>query len=331
MIGDAANAETIREAVAVLARGGLVAFPTETVYGLGADASNETAVRRIFSVKGRPADHPLIVHLARVEQLADWAQRVPEAAWRLAEAFWPGPLTLVLPRAPRVLDVVTGGQESVGIRVPSHPVAQALLQAFGGGIAGPSANRFGRVSPTTAEHVRAELGSEVDLVLEGGQSEVGIESTIVDLSSDRPALLRPGIIGAERIAAVLGNALHAPDRTSPRASGMLASHYAPRTPSGNWPPQRPPAPGCWRGVDRRRTAEISYGSRVRMTWRPMRMTCTPICELSMAPAVTGSSWRRSPMIPPGTRSATDWRGQPCRCRSDAMASPAANGEPVSPR
>ena len=231
MIGDAANAETIREAVAVLARGGLVAFPTETVYGLGADASNETAVRRIFSVKGRPADHPLIVHLARVEQLADWAQRVPEAAWRLAEAFWPGPLTLVLPRAPRVLDVVTGGQESVGIRVPSHPVAQALLQAFGGGIAGPSANRFGRVSPTTAEHVRAELGGEVDLVLEGGQSEVGIESTIVDLSSDRPALLRPGIIGAERIAAVLGTALHAPDRTSPRASGMLASHYAPRTPT----------------------------------------------------------------------------------------------------
>ncbi len=231
MTGGAASGETIREAVAVLARGGLVAFPTETVYGLGADASNETAVRRIFTVKGRPADHPLIVHLARVEQLADWAIRVPEAAWRLAEAFWPGPLTLVLPRAPHVLDVVTGGQDTVGIRVPSHPVAQALLRAFGGGTAGPSANRFGRVSPTTAEHVRAELGSAVDLVLEGGQSEVGIESTIVDLSSERPALLRPGIIGAERIAAVLGTALHAADRTSPRASGMLASHYAPRTPT----------------------------------------------------------------------------------------------------
>lgn len=238
MTVNAATGESIREAVAVLARGGLVAFPTETVYGLGADASNEASVRRIFAVKGRPADHPLIVHLGRAEQLRDWALRVPESAWRLAEAFWPGPLTLVLPRARHVLDVVTGWQDTIGIRVPSHPVAQALLQSFGGGIAGPSANRFGRVSPTTAEHVRAELGDAVDLVLEGGQSQVGIESTIVDLSSGQPALLRPGIIGAERIAAVLGVALRAPDRMSPRASGMLASHYAPVTPTHLVPPGR---------------------------------------------------------------------------------------------
>jgi L-threonylcarbamoyladenylate synthase len=236
--GDAATAESIREAVAVLARGGLVAFPTETVYGLGADASNETAVRRIFAVKGRPADHPLIVHLARAEQLRDWVLQVPAAAWRLAEAFWPGPLTLVLPRAPHVLDVVTGGQDTVGIRIPSHPVAQALLQRFGGGIAGPSANRFGRISPTTAAHVRAELGDAVDLVLEGGQSQVGIESTIVDLSSAQPALLRPGIIGARRIATVLGVALQAPGLRSPRASGMLASHYAPLTPTHLVSPER---------------------------------------------------------------------------------------------
>ena len=221
----------IREAARLLARGGLVAFPTETVYGLGADADNPDAVRRIFAAKGRPADHPLIVHLAGPAQLGEWAREVPPEALRLARAFWPGPLTLVLPRAARVSDLVTGGQDSVGLRVPSHPVARALLQAFGGGVAGPSANRFGRVSPTTAAHVHAELGEAVDLVLEGGPSEVGIESAIVDLSSGEPALLRPGVIGAAALAAALGRPLGGARTGSPRVSGALASHYAPATPS----------------------------------------------------------------------------------------------------
>jgi L-threonylcarbamoyladenylate synthase len=225
-----ARADAIERAVAVLRAGGLVAFPTETVYGLGADASNARAVARIFAAKGRPADHPVIVHLAEAGQLPQWARSVPEAARRLAAAFWPGPLTLILPRAAGVLDVVTGGQDSVGIRVPSHPVAQALLRAFGGGIAAPSANRFGRISPTRAEHVRAELGDAVDLVLEGEAPAVGIESAIVDLSGARPALLRPGMLGAAALEAVLGEPLGAPGADAPRASGTLAAHYAPRTP-----------------------------------------------------------------------------------------------------
>lgn len=225
-----ARADAVERAVAVLRAGGLVAFPTETVYGLGADASNGRAVARIFAAKGRPADHPVIVHLAEAGQLPQWARRVPEAARRLAAAFWPGPLTLILPRAAGVLDVVTGGQDSVGIRVPSHPVAQALLRGFGGGIAAPSANRFGRISPTRAEHVRAELGDAVDLVLEGEAPAVGIESAIVDLSGARPALLRPGMLGAAALEAVLGEPLAAPAADAPRASGTLAAHYAPRTP-----------------------------------------------------------------------------------------------------
>lgn len=225
-----AGAADIERAVAVLRLGGLVAFPTETVYGLGADASNPQAVARIFAAKGRPADHPVIVHLAEAGQLPRWARLVPEAARRLAAAFWPGPLTLILPRAAGVSDAVTGGQDSVGIRVPSHPVAQALLRAFGGGIAAPSANRFGRISPTRAGDVRAELGDAVDLVLEGEAPEVGIESAIVDLSGLKPALLRPGMLGAAAIEAVLGEPLAAPGADAPRASGTLAAHYAPRTP-----------------------------------------------------------------------------------------------------
>jgi len=225
------DAEAVARAAEVLRRGGLVAFPTETVYGLGADASQPEAVRRIFTAKGRPADHPLIVHLAEPAQLTGWAADIPTGAWRLAEAFWPGPLTLVLKRRPEINDAVTGGQDTIGLRIPSHPVAQALLRAFGGGIAGPSANRFGRISPTTAAHVRAEFGDELDAILEGGQSDVGIESTIVDLSSGVPALLRPGQISADALARVLGAPVQRPTAASPRVSGSLESHYAPRTPT----------------------------------------------------------------------------------------------------
>ena len=211
-------------------RGGLVAFPTETVYGLGADASNPTAVAKIFAAKGRPPDHPLIVHLATAEHIKDWAREIPPAAWLLAEKFWPGPLTLILRRAARVPDAVTGGQDSVGLRVPAHPLAHALLAAFGGGIAAPSANRFGRVSPTSAQHVREELGASVDLILDGGACETGIESTILDLSRGRPVLLRPGSISASALEAVLGVRPQPPDQTAPRVSGALAAHYAPHTP-----------------------------------------------------------------------------------------------------
>jgi L-threonylcarbamoyladenylate synthase len=217
-------------AVEILKAGGLVAFPTETVYGLGADASNPNAVRRIFAAKGRPADHPLIVHLASARALPQWAREVPSGARTLAEHFWPGPLTLILKRERGVIDEVTGGQDTVGLRVPSHPVAQALLQSFGGGLAAPSANRFGRISPTTAQHVRDELGDQVDLILDGGACEVGIESTIVDLSSGAPVLLRPGRIAAEDIEALLGVPVGRRTAESPRAPGTLAAHYAPRLP-----------------------------------------------------------------------------------------------------
>lgn len=224
------NPDVVRGAE-LLRAGGLVAFPTETVYGLGADASNPQAMARLYAVKGRPAEHPVIVHFASAEAAFDWAQVVPAAARRLAEKFWPGPLTLILARAAKVGDFVTGAQDTVGLRVPAHPVAQALLHAFGGGVAAPSANRFGRVSPTTAAHVRADLGEDVDLVLDGGAAEVGIESTIVDLSRGHPVLLRPGGIGVAELEAVLGAAVSVADADAPRASGTLARHYAPRTPA----------------------------------------------------------------------------------------------------
>ena len=231
----------IARAVALLRAGELVAFPTETVYGLGADALNPSAVARIFAAKGRPADHPLIVHLPDAGQLSRWAAEVPADAVKLAEAFWPGPLTLILKRQPQVPDAVTGGQDTVGLRVPKHPLALELLRAFDGGVAAPSANRFGRISPTTAEHVREELADAVPLVLDGGPCPVGIESTILDLSRGRPVLLRPGTIGAADIARVIGRRpeIVAPrgaippretDGETPRVSGSLAAHYAPRTP-----------------------------------------------------------------------------------------------------
>ena len=221
----------LAEAVRVLRAGGLVAFPTETVYGLGADAENIRAIDRLFAVKGRPRTHPLIVHIGATQSLDRWAVDVPASARRLAEAFWPGPLTLVLRRSRCVPSVVTGGQETVGLRVPAHPVAQALLAAFAGAIAAPSANRFGRVSPTTADHVRADLGDDVDLVLDGGASEVGIESTIVDLSSGVARVLRPGHITPDEIAKVISEpvALRT-DVTAPRAPGTLEAHYSPRLP-----------------------------------------------------------------------------------------------------
>jgi len=223
--------EEIARAAAILARGGVVAFPTETVYGLGADAASAAAVAKIYALKGRPADHPVIVHLASVEQCAHWTAAFPATARRLAERFWPGALTLILPRATHVLDCVTGGQPTVALRVPSHPVAHALLRAFGGGVVAPSANRFGRVSATTAAHVREEFGDQVECVLDGGECDVGIESTIVDVSGDAPRLLRPGGIAAADLEAVLGVPLAIGSAgQSPRAPGTLAAHYAPFTP-----------------------------------------------------------------------------------------------------
>lgn len=218
------------EASQILARGGVVAIPTETVYGLAADASNPDAVRRVFAIKGRPANHPVIVHLSAVDDLARWARHPPRAAYLLAERYWPGPLTLVLERASRVPDGVTGGQDTVALRAPAHPLTLELLRRFGGGVAAPSANRFGRVSPTTAQHVRADLGDEVDLVLDGGPCRIGLESTILALVGARPTLLRPGAIGMEALSAVLGEEIALPAAVRIRAPGALAAHYAPRTP-----------------------------------------------------------------------------------------------------
>jgi len=221
----------IRRAAEILRAGGLVAFPTETVYGLGADASNAKAVARLYATKGRPADHPVIVHFASADRAFTWASEVPEAARKLAERFWPGPLTLILKRSNLAKDFVTGGQDTVGLRVPSHPVSHELLKMFQNGIAAPSANRFGLVSPTTAAHVREDLGDDVDLVLEGGASEVGIESTIIDLSSGAAALLRPGSISRADLEDVLRSKIEEKSLSSPRHSGGLERHYAPRTPA----------------------------------------------------------------------------------------------------
>ncbi len=229
-----ASAEAIAHAADLLRAGRLVGLPTETVYGLGADAANEAAVAEIFAAKGRPADHPLIVHVGDAEALTTWAARVPKEAIALARAFWPGPLTMILDKADDVSDLVTGGQPTVGLRMPDHPVALALLRRFGGGIAAPSANRFGRISPTTAAHVEAELGERVAMVLDGGDCLVGIESTILDLTGATPVILRPGAIDAAAIAAVIGRRpLHredlAADTATPRVSGALPAHYAPAT------------------------------------------------------------------------------------------------------
>ncbi|WP_225878933.1 L-threonylcarbamoyladenylate synthase [Spongiactinospora rosea] len=223
-----ATTSDIDKAAGVLRAGGLVAFPTETVYGLGADAEDPAAVTRVFQVKGRPPTHPLIVHIAGVEHLSDWAEDVPATALLLAERFWPGPLTLVLRRGRRVPLATTGGLETMAVRVPGHPVALALLSAFGGGVAAPSANRFGSVSPTTAGHVRAELGDAVDFLLDGGPCEVGVESTIVDATGDVPRVLRPGGVTREDLQEVLGRPLAVHSTSQVRVPGRHPSHYAPR-------------------------------------------------------------------------------------------------------
>lgn len=225
-------------AAARLRAGGVVAFPTETVYGLGADARNEDAVRRVFEIKGRPADHPLIVHLAGAGQAGAWAAEIGEPARRLMARFWPGPLTLVLPARDDVPRVVTGGQDSVALRCPHHPMALALLRAFGGadggGLAAPSANRFGAVSPTEAWHVRSAFGIQVDQVLDGGPCRFGLESTIVSLLGARPRVLRPGALPLAALREVVGEDgidYGAPaDPATPRVPGALAAHYAPATP-----------------------------------------------------------------------------------------------------
>jgi L-threonylcarbamoyladenylate synthase len=226
-----------QRAVDLLVAGELLGLPTETVYGLGADAANPAAVAKIFAAKGRPADHPLIVHVAGHDAVDLWAQQVPDVAWELMETFWPGPLTLILKKQAWVPDAVTGGQDTVGLRVPGHPVALELLRRFArvkgehAGIAAPSANRFGRISPTSAAHVAEELGERVPLILDGGPCKVGIESTIIDCSRGEPVVLRPGHISPLHLEAVLGRQ---PDiaicQGAPRVSGSLEAHYAPTTP-----------------------------------------------------------------------------------------------------
>jgi L-threonylcarbamoyladenylate synthase len=225
------TAEAVDAAAEVLRRGGLLGFPTETVYGLAADAENEAAVDRIFAAKGRPRNHPLIVHLADASALNEWAVEIPAYAWELAAKFWPGPLTLILHRSPRAKDFVTGGHPTVGLRVPSNPVGLSVLRKAGLAVAAPSANRFGSVSPTTAKHVVVGLSEFLDpsrdAVIDGGAASVGVESTIVDCTQAEPRILRPGAISAAEIAEVTGLDVRAADGAV-AAPGTLAAHYAPR-------------------------------------------------------------------------------------------------------
>ncbi len=223
--------DIIAQAAQHLCDGGLVALPTETVYGLGCDATNPKALATLYATKGRPRNHPVIVHIASVQQLSDWAMDIPDIAYVLAKAFWPGPLTLILTKKPHVLDAVTGGQDTVGLRIPNHPVALDLLNAFGRGVAAPSANRFGHVSPTTAAHVVDEFGDAL-WVLDGGPCTVGVESTIVDVSSGNVRILRPGMMTAEAIQQIAGITAKPYEKggVSPRVSGNLTKHYAPTTP-----------------------------------------------------------------------------------------------------
>lgn len=222
----------IEEAHLKLKAGELVVIPTETVYGLGADASNIQAVQKIFALKGRPADHPVIVHIKDQEQLTHWAREIPPLAYQLAEAFWPGPLTLILKKQAWVADIITGGQDTVGLRAPNHPLTQALLERFAGGIAAPSANRFGHISPTAPSHVKAEFKENTPFIIDGGSAIIGLESTIISLVEDSPVLLRPGGIPASHIEEVLNCSLLYPVKKMPkiRVSGALDAHYAPTTP-----------------------------------------------------------------------------------------------------
>ncbi|HYG44708.1 MAG TPA: L-threonylcarbamoyladenylate synthase [Bordetella sp.] len=282
------DATAIASAAQRLLAGELVAFPTETVYGLGADAENPQAVARIYAAKGRPSNHPVIVHVAPQADLGYWASHVPAQAQRLIDAFWPGPLTLILPRAPHVGAAVSGGQDSIGLRCPSHPVAQALLRAFAagkpgkqGGVAAPSANKFGHVSPTQAEHVRGEFALEVAQgmpVLDGGPAQVGIESTIIDLSrlgqGVGPVLLRPGHVTHAQLEAVLGVPVGMPDAAAPRASGTLKAHYAPHTPLELASPRRLADAAHGHGLPAGRVAIVAFGPApagldTRVAWHPV--------------------------------------------------------------
>jgi L-threonylcarbamoyladenylate synthase len=218
----------VARAVDVLRAGGVVALPTETVYGLAADVQNPGAIARIYAIKGRPADHPLIVHVHDVGALDGYVAAVTPQLRALAERFWPGPLTVIVARGPRTPRFVTGGQDTVAVRIPAHPLAHEILRAFGGALAAPSANRFGRISPTSAEHVRADLGSDVDLVVDGGPARIGVESTIVDLTGAVPAVLRAGAITPSQLGAALGVPVVTRIGGTVRAPGTLPSHYAPR-------------------------------------------------------------------------------------------------------
>jgi L-threonylcarbamoyladenylate synthase len=252
-LASASAGEALDRAAAILRSGGTVAFPTETVYGLGANASNPAAVRRIFEAKGRPESHPVIVHLDSPRYLHRWVAAVPEVAQRLAERFWPGPLTLIMPKAPSVHDVVTGGQDTIAVRVPSHPMAQQLLTAFGGGIAAPSANRYGRVSPTRPEHVRDELGDSVKLVLDGGECQIGLESTIVSCIGEVPRLLRPGAVTLTQLRGLVPGIEAGTGTGAPRVPGDQRVHYAPQTPLAIVPPDQ---------IDERAEALSAGGNRI---------------------------------------------------------------------
>lgn len=229
---------SIQKAISILATGGIIAFPTETVYGLGADARNEHAIRKVFMAKGRPIDHPLIVHIANIEQLDDWAINIPANAKILAKHFWPGPLTLVLPKKPAVSSLITGGQDTIAMRIPNHPLTLAMLNQFGSGIVGPSANTYGRISPTSAAHVQYDLGNKVNYILDGGNCEIGIESTIVCFVDNKPHVLRQGDITEENILQVLGYQVTKLEQNQPaiRVPGQTKAHYAPRKPLFLVPP-----------------------------------------------------------------------------------------------
>jgi L-threonylcarbamoyladenylate synthase len=297
-------------AVQALRAGDVVAFPTETVYGLGANAQHPAALLKIFALKGRPTTHPLIVHLDSQRFLHRWAREVPVAAERLAARFWPGPLTLVLPRADKVLDLVTGGQDSIAVRVPAHPMAQQLLTAFGGGIAAPSANRYGHVSPTRAEHVREEFGEAVRVVLDGGECKVGLESTIVACLDGAVRLLRPGAITLSQLRREVGEVSGGPAADSPRAPGSSLAHYAPATPLRlvAWPLSSQPrdsAWACWPSVRRCTATRASPGSTPVPVPKAMPMTCMLTCVRWIAPAPAACWYRKCPAMNSGMRCAID--------------------------
>ena len=310
-----ADRTAVTRAARMLAEGRLVAFPTETVYGLGADAGNATAVAQIFEAKRRPADHPLIVHVADLEAAHRWAFLSAQAV-ALAEAFWPGPLTLIVPRAGHVHDIVTGGQPSVGLRVPSHPVAHALLMEFGNGIAAPSANRFGHVSPTTARHVADDLEDAVDLILDGGASDIGIESTIVALTTDTAMLLRLGGIGADAIAGVLGHPLAQPDssaparrerwrRTTRRERLRISSTTMSCVPSSRNSRIATSASPCLHAQPSRPKRSTACGSPLRSKRPSTRECCTQTCASLMTQKLTRYSSNACPTMAHGPRFAID--------------------------